>query len=77
MKKIQILGTGCARCAQLAANAEAAVGELGEAWEVEMVSDIDEVARLGLVATPALVVNGRIEVAGDVVSVESIKELLS
>jgi small redox-active disulfide protein 2 len=77
MKKIQILGTGCPRCAQLAANAEAAVRELGEAWEVEKLSDLDEIARLGLVATPALVVNGRIEVAGEVASVEKIRELLS
>lgn len=77
MRKIQILGTGCLRCQQLAENAEAAVRELGMSYEIEKVTDLDEIAKLSLIATPALIVNGHIAVAGDVLSVENIKELLS
>lgn len=77
MRKIQILGTGCLRCQQLAENAEAAVKDLGVPYEVEKVTDIDEIAKLSLIATPALIVNGHIAVAGDVLSVEDIKEILS
>jgi len=77
VRKIQILGTGCLRCQQLAENAEAAVKDLGVPYEVEKVTDIDEIAKLSLIATPALIVNGHIAVAGDVLSVEDIKEILS
>ncbi len=38
MKKLQILGTGCAKCAALAANTEAAAKELGAAYELEKIT---------------------------------------
>ncbi len=76
MRKIQILGTGCLRCQQLAENAEQAVRDLGVPYEIEKVTDLDEIAKLGLIATPALIVNGHIAVAGDVLPAENIKKLL-
>ena len=40
MKKIQILGTGCAKCQKLAENADTAANELGVPYELEKVTDI-------------------------------------
>ncbi len=76
MRKIQILGPGCVRCEMLAENTEKAVQELDLDWEVEKVTGIDEILSFGLLATPALVVNGELKVSGKVASTEEIKAML-
>lgn len=75
--KIQILGTGCAKCQQLAANAEAAVSELGIAYELVKVTDIAEIVRFGVMATPALAVDGKVKLVGKVATPAEIRALLS
>jgi len=57
-------------------NAEAAVAQLGLTAEVIKVSDIVEIAARGVMMTPALSIDGEIEVVGKVPSVEEIKALL-
>ena len=74
--KIQVLGTGCAKCRQLTANAEQAVAELGLAASVEKVEDVREIARFRVLSTPALVVDGTVRSAGRVLTPEAIKGLL-
>jgi len=76
MKKLQIVGSGCPKCRQLAANAAVAVGELGLDVEIEKVTDIDAMVKLGVMLTPALVVDGAVKVVGKVPSVEAIKAML-
>lgn len=76
MKKIQILGTGCPKCKKLAENAEAAAKELGIEFEIEKVTDINEIMKFGLMITPALVVDGEVKVVGKVVSPDEIKGML-
>jgi small redox-active disulfide protein 2 len=75
--KLQILGTGCARCKALQANTELAVKALGLDAEVEKVEDIREIVKFGVMTTPALAVDGTVKVAGKVPSVEEIKKLLT
>ena len=41
MKKLQILGTGCAKCTALAANTETAAKELDMAYELEKITDLN------------------------------------
>ena len=77
MKKLQILGTGCAKCRMLADHAEQAARELGLDYTLEKVTDIDAIIAFGVVATPALVVDGDIKVAGRVPTAEAIKPLLA
>jgi small redox-active disulfide protein 2 len=77
MKKLQVLGTGCPKCRKLAANAEAAANELGIDYELEKVTDIGEITRMGVMMTPALAVDGVVKVAGKVPSPNEIRELLS
>ncbi|BDG02371.1 thioredoxin family protein [Anaeromyxobacter oryzae] len=74
--RIQVLGTGCARCKQLTANAEKAVAELGLGVAVEKVEDLREIMRLGVMTTPALAVDGVVKAAGKVLSPDAVKDLL-
>lgn len=76
MKKIQILGTGCPKCKQLAANAEAAVRELGLDVQVEKVTDLKEIMGFGVMTTPALALDGQVIWAGKVATVKEIRERL-
>ena len=77
MKKIQILGTGCPNCKKLAENAEVAAKELGIEYEIEKVTEINEMMAFGVMVTPALVIDGQVKVVGKVVSSEDIKGMLS
>ena len=77
MKKIQILGIGCAKCKKLAENAEAAAKELKLEFKVEKVTDINEMAKFGVMMTPALVVDGEVKVVGKVPSINEIKQMLT
>lgn len=74
--KIQVLGTGCAKCRQLAANAEKAVAALGLQVVVEKVEDLREIVKLGVMTTPALVVDGRVRAAGKVLTPEAVMDVL-
>lgn len=76
MIKIQIYGTGCAKCVQLAHHAEAAAQALGLDYELEKVTDINVIIDAGVTSTPGLGVNGEIKSAGRVLSADAIKPLL-
>jgi small redox-active disulfide protein 2 len=76
MKKLQILGTGCAKCSALAANTEAAAKELGIAYELEKVTDLKQIMSFGVLMTPALAVDGVVKVTGKVPSPADIKKLI-
>jgi small redox-active disulfide protein 2 len=77
MKTLQILGTGCSKCQKLTENTEAAAKELGLPYELEKVRDINQIMTFGVMMTPALVVDGKVRVAGKVPSVDEIKKLLT
>ena len=76
MKKIEILGTGCPKCAQLAANAEQASTELGIAYELKKVTDINDIMTFGVMITPGIAVDGQVKASGKVASTEEIKQWL-
>lgn len=64
--KIQVLGTGCPKCKQVAKNAEEAVQQLGADAEVVKVDDIQDIMKFGVLVTPALAIDGEVKVAGKV-----------
>ncbi|RMF97796.1 MAG: thioredoxin family protein [Candidatus Schekmanbacteria bacterium] len=76
MRKIKILGTGCARCRQMEANAKAAAKEVGIDYELEKVTDLHDIISAGVMTTPALIVDGEVKVAGKVPSIEEMKKIL-
>ena len=75
--KIEILGTGCAKCHALEANAKSAVDELGLDYEISKVTTIEEITKRGVMMTPALIVEGEILLQGRVASPEQIRSLLN
>ena len=77
MKKLQILGTGCPKCSDLAERTEQAAKELGIDYEWVKVSDINDIMSFGVMMTPALAVDGEVKVTGKVPGVDEIKELIS
>ena len=77
MKKLQILGTGCPKCQQLADNAKAAAEAAGVEFEMEKVTEINEIMKFGVMMTPALVIDGEVKVVGKVPDVEAIQKMLA
>ena len=76
MKLIQVLGPGCAKCAKLKENAEAAVQQSGVEATVEKITDINVITGFGVMMTPALAIDGEVKIVGKVPSADEIKALL-
>lgn len=77
MKKLQILGTGCAKCNALTEATKKAADELGLDYEVEKITDIKNIMSFGVMMTPALAVDGSVKFAGKVPGHTELKTLLS
>ncbi len=76
MVKIEVLGTGCAKCKSLAKNVEKAVQELGSDAEIVKVESLQEIMNRGVMMTPALFIDGEAISVGRAPSVAEIKQLL-
>lgn len=74
--KIEILGSGCAKCNTLEEAAKAALTELGMDIGIDHVSDFTKIAAYGVMTTPALVVNGKVVSYGKVLKKDEVKTLL-
>jgi small redox-active disulfide protein 2 len=75
--KLQILGTGCAKCSALASAAEKAAQSLGIPFELEKVTDLNRIISFGVMMTPALAVDGKVVVSGKVPSVAELQKLIA
>lgn len=64
--EIKVCGPGCANCTKAEAVVREAVAEAGIAATVVKVTDFAEMARLGVLSTPAIVVDGVIRCVGKV-----------
>lgn len=63
---IQVLGTGCAKCNELEKLVKAVVAEMGSEATVEKVTDLRQIAGMGVFATPAVVIDGVIKSVGGI-----------
>jgi small redox-active disulfide protein 2 len=70
--KIEVLGTGCAKCADLAERAKAAIAKSGKFVQLEKVEDVMAIMNYGVSATPALVIDGEVKCAGRLPGVDEI-----
>ena len=77
MKKLQILGTGCATCERLATMTQAAATSLGLEYTLEKVTALEDIITFDIVATPGLVVDGEVKVSGRLPSEDELRTLLS
>ncbi|MDD4234685.1 MAG: thioredoxin family protein [Bacteroidales bacterium] len=62
--EIKILGTGCPKCKQLEKLTKDALEENNISAEVKKVEDIVEIMNFGVMATPGLVINGKVVLSG-------------
>ena len=74
--KIQVLGSGCRKCEHLAQNVEAAIAEVDAEVEFEKVEDVDTIVEMGIMITPALMIDGEVVLKGKVPSVDEIIEMI-
>lgn len=75
--EIKVLGAGCARCSALEMATKEALEISGITAKVEKVEDYQQIARYGVLTTPALVIDGRVVVKGRVPDVSEISEILT
>lgn len=75
--QIAVLGTGCPSCKKLFELTAQAVQELGLETEVRYITDIQEIAAMGVMHTPAITVNGTPVMTGATNDIEKIKNLLT
>ena len=74
--KIEILGTGCAKCKATEKVVRRAVEELGIQAEVVKVEDLQDIVDRGVMMTPAVVVDGEVKIVGHMPTVDEIKKLI-
>lgn len=74
---IFVLGGGCAKCNALEASVRAALAELGRQDSVGHVTDFAQIAALGVMSIPALLVDGRVLCSGRVLSKDEANALLA
>lgn len=76
MLHIQIAGSGCSTCKTLASLVEDVAGGLAVPCTIEKVQDINAILALGVLETPALLVNGVLKASGKIPSVDEVKSFL-
>jgi small redox-active disulfide protein 2 len=76
MKKVKILGTGCAKCLKLEENTREALKELGYDYTLEKVTDINDIMNYGIMMTPGLVLDEKVLMSGKLLNKNQIMDLL-
>ena len=71
--KLKIYGSGCTKCNLLMQHAETAAQELGIDYELEKVTDMNQIIDAGVMRTPAMAVDDQIVVEGKVPSASELK----
>lgn len=77
MKKVEVFGSGCAKCKQAEKIMKMAADELGIQVDLQKVTDLSDIMAKGISITPAVAVNGKVVVSGKVPSIEDAKRILS
>ncbi|OGS19967.1 MAG: hypothetical protein A2252_01595 [Elusimicrobia bacterium RIFOXYA2_FULL_39_19] len=75
--KLEILGTGCAKCKKLYETVEETVKETGITAELSKVEKINDIMKYNVMMTPALVINGKVVATGRIPSKEEIKKWMN
>lgn len=70
---IKVLGPGCAKCKKTEEIVRQAVDEAGVDAKIEKVSDFLEISKFGVMATPSVVVDGKVKCAGKIPKKDEVK----
>ena len=74
--EIKVIGTGCEKCRKLYENTLEAVKAAGVEANIQRVEDLLDIVRLGVMSSPALMIDGKLVVAGRIAKVDEIRRLL-
>ena len=74
--KIEVLGTGCKKCKDLEENVKQAVNELGIEADIQKIEDLIKIMNYGVIATPALVIDGKVAFSGRSPTVDELKKII-
>lgn len=74
--KIQVVGSGCAKCKATYQNVIRALAELNLKADVEYITDIREFVKLGVFTTPLVLINGKLVFSGKVPNTGELKEII-
>ena len=74
--KIEILGTGCAKCKALEEAAKQAVAQSGKFAQIEKVEEVMKIMEYGVMSTPGLVIDGKVVSTGKLLGVDEIKKII-
>jgi small redox-active disulfide protein 2 len=72
MKEVKVLGTGCANCRETVQRVEQVAQELGVPITLQKVEAIQDIMAYGILATPGIVIDGKVVHSGGVPSKEKI-----
>lgn len=75
--KIQVLGTGCAKCEKLAELVKKTADEAGVEYTLEKVRDINDIIALGVMSTPAMLIDGVVKAMGRVPTADEVKKWIA
>lgn len=75
--KIEILGTGCAKCKKLYELTEKVAADLGLDCQIEKVTNLADIMAYKVMSTPGLVIDGEVKMTGKMPSEAELKEILS
>jgi len=74
--KIEILGTGCAKCTALEKNTKEALAKIGGFHSVDKIEDPIKIMEYGVMSTPGLVVDGVVKSTGKLLNIDEIIEII-
>lgn len=77
MLSIKVLGSGCANCHKVEELAKQAVAQLAIEAQVELVTDMKEIMRYGILQTPGIVINDKVVSTGRVPALSQITTLIT
>jgi len=72
--EIKILGPGCPRCVEVEKRTKEALAELNISANIEKITDLKKIAEYKILATPGLVINGKVKCYGKIPTVDEIKK---
>jgi small redox-active disulfide protein 2 len=75
--KIQVAGPGCLKCKETEKNVREACTQLNLNADISHVFDIKEIAKLGVLLTPAVIIDGKMVLSGKLPSVQELKKIIS
>jgi small redox-active disulfide protein 2 len=75
--EIKVLGSGCARCKSLENLTRQAVAELQLDATIDKVEDFQKIMEYAVMRTPALVIDEKVVLSGQVPGISELKDLLT